>query len=256
MLEQQRDALRSQPLDLEEFERGRRELLQQQIAALAGAAPDDLFENEGQAFADAGDAGDLALRVLEDVFDPLGMAFDSGSAVAVTADAERIFSGDLHQIGGFPEDARYLLVLHPRSILALAFRSNPTALCGARSHRNSRTPGGRRGLRSKLRYKLLRTRPDSSWVYVAGGRPGGGLRIVGLVVGLFENSPSASASEESGEGSDDPWRRLLKRFRAIIGACGGSTHARLLTNFENGLLSRLSWNSLGFGSGLYWGRQW
>src|ERR1039457_7300333 len=118
MLEQQRDALRSQPLDLEEFERGRRELLQQQIAALAGAAPDDLFENEGQAFADAGDAGDLALRVLEDVFDPLGMAFDIGSAVAVTADAERIFAGDLHQIGGLPEDARYLLVLHPRSILA------------------------------------------------------------------------------------------------------------------------------------------
>src|ERR1035438_10038611 len=59
----------------------------------------------------------------------------------------------------------YLLVVHPRSILALAFTSNPTALSGARSHRNSHPPGGRRGLQSKLRHKLLRTRPDSSWVY-------------------------------------------------------------------------------------------
>ena len=113
MLEQQRDTLRTQPLDLKEFERAGRKLLQQQIAALAGAAPHDLFQDERQAFADAGDAGDLALRVLENIFDPLGMAFDSGGTVAVTADAERIFAGDLHQIGGFVEDAGNLLVLHP-----------------------------------------------------------------------------------------------------------------------------------------------
>jgi hypothetical protein len=46
------------------------------------------------------------------------MAFDGGGAVAVAADAERIFAGDFHQIGGFPEDAGYLLVFHPKSILA------------------------------------------------------------------------------------------------------------------------------------------
>ena len=55
----------------------------------------------------------------EDVFDALGMALDGGGAVAVAADAERILAGDLHQVGGFPEDARDLLVLHPSSILAL-----------------------------------------------------------------------------------------------------------------------------------------
>jgi hypothetical protein len=39
----------------------RRELLEQQIAALAGAAVDDLLQHDGQALADAGDVGDLAL---------------------------------------------------------------------------------------------------------------------------------------------------------------------------------------------------
>src|ERR1039457_4224313 len=147
------------------------------------------------------------------------MAFDSGSAVAVTADAERIFSGDLHQIGGFPEDARYLLVLHPRSILALAFRSNPTALCGARSHRNSRTPGGRRGLRSKLRYKLLRTRPDSSWVYVAGGRPGGGLRIVGFAGGrgTTRNRAAAGRNNLAGPQQRGGVARQRHRHRSSLG---------------------------------------
>ena len=63
VLEQQGDALRPEALDLEELERGRRELLQQQIAALAGAVVHDLCEHHGQPFADAGDIGDLALRV-------------------------------------------------------------------------------------------------------------------------------------------------------------------------------------------------
>src|ERR1039458_2634674 len=197
MLEQQRDALRSQPLDLEEFERGRRELLQQQIAALAGAVIADLPQCDGELLSDPRDFCDFARGVLEDVRHPLRVALDGTRAVEICAHGTGIFAGDLHELGGFRENTRYLLVLHPRSILALAFRSNPTALCGARSHRNSRTPGGRRGLRSKLRYKLLRTRPDSSWVYVAGGRPGGGLRIVGFAGGRGTTRNRAAAGRNN-----------------------------------------------------------
>ena len=43
MLENQRDALRTEPLDLEELQRAGRELLEQQIAPLAGAALHDLL---------------------------------------------------------------------------------------------------------------------------------------------------------------------------------------------------------------------
>ena len=155
MLEQQRDALRPQPLDLEEFQRGRRELLQQQIAALAGTASHDFFQNDREAFADAGDVGDLALRVFEDVFDPFGMAFDSGCAVAVAADAERIFAGDLHQIGGFPEDAGYLLVFHPIYTIPYFSVGPPPAPCPDRHKADRRRTRNQRdsdGTRAALRW--------------------------------------------------------------------------------------------------------
>ena len=103
-------------LDLEELERGGRELCEQHVAPLAGAALDDFREHGGEAFADAGNVGDLALGVAQDVGDALGIAFDGGGAVAVAADAEAVFAGDLHQIGGFPEHARDFFVLHVLSL--------------------------------------------------------------------------------------------------------------------------------------------
>ena len=46
------------------------------------------------------------------------------------------------------------------------------------------------------------------------------------VVGLFEICPSGSESEDSGEGSDDPWLRLRKRLRyAIIGLLCGNGYS-------------------------------
>ena len=93
----------------------RRELLQQQIAALAGTGRHDLFQHERQPLPMPGISVTLRSGIFEDVFDPLGMAFDSGGAVAIAADAERIFAGDLHQIGGLPEDAGDLLVLQAES---------------------------------------------------------------------------------------------------------------------------------------------
>ena len=46
--------------------------------------------------------------------DALGMAFHSGGAVAIAADAEAILAGDLHQVGGFVKDARDFFVFHAR----------------------------------------------------------------------------------------------------------------------------------------------
>ena len=102
VFEDEGDALGAEPLNLEEFERGGWKLLQQQVAPLAGAAFDDLGEHDGEPFADAGDVGDFAFGVAQNVRDALGVAFDGGGAVAVAADAEAVFAGDLHQVGRLP----------------------------------------------------------------------------------------------------------------------------------------------------------
>ena len=67
VLEDEGDALGAEPLNLEEFERGGRKLLQQQVAPLAGAAFDDLGQHRGEPFADAGDVGDFAFGVAQNV---------------------------------------------------------------------------------------------------------------------------------------------------------------------------------------------
>ena len=111
VFEKQGDAFWTETLDLEKFESARRELLQQGIAPLAGAARDEILQRQGQAFADSGDIGDLAGGVFEDVGDALGIAFDGGRTVAIAAYAEGIFTGDLHEIGGFRKQASNLFVL-------------------------------------------------------------------------------------------------------------------------------------------------
>src|SRR5712671_4328259 len=85
MLEDQSDALGTEALDFQKFERGRRELLEQHVAALAGAAIDDLLQHGGETLTNAGNFSDFAFRVAQDVSDALRMAFDGGRAVAVTA---------------------------------------------------------------------------------------------------------------------------------------------------------------------------
>src|ERR1019366_7112118 len=111
VLEDERDALGAEALDLEELERRGREFCEQQVAALAGAAFFDFRQHVGEALADSRNVGDLALGVAQDIHDALRVAFHGGSAVAIAANAERIFASDLHQIGGFPEHARDFLIL-------------------------------------------------------------------------------------------------------------------------------------------------
>src|ERR1039457_4233588 len=111
VLEDERDTLGAKALDLEEFQSGGREFCEQQVAALAGTAFGDFGEHHGEALADSRNVGDLALRVAQDIGDAFRVAFHGGSAVAIAANAKRIFGGDLHQIGGFPQHARDFLVL-------------------------------------------------------------------------------------------------------------------------------------------------
>ncbi len=117
MLEQQRDTFRTQPLDLQEFERRRRELQQQLIALVATPLGFDLLENSRQTFADPGDIRDFALRIREDPGNALRITFDRGSAVAVTADAKAVFARDFHQVGGFVENLRKFTIFQPSSLL-------------------------------------------------------------------------------------------------------------------------------------------
>ena len=69
-------------------------------------------EHGGDAFADAGNVGDLLLGVFEDRRHRLGIAFDHRRGVAIAADAEAILAGDLHQVGGFGKQAGDLAIFH------------------------------------------------------------------------------------------------------------------------------------------------
>src|SRR6185295_17000379 len=106
MLEEQRDSLGAESLDLEEFERGGRVLEKQGIPALARTAIEDLADHRRQTLADAGDVRHLAGRIAHYVRHALGMAFDRSRSVPVTTDAEGILACDFHQVGGLVERAR------------------------------------------------------------------------------------------------------------------------------------------------------
>ena len=73
---------------------------EQRIAFLKRATLGEFFDDARDAFADAGNFGDLALGVSEDLVDAFGKAFDGGSGVAIGANAEAVFAGDLHQVRG------------------------------------------------------------------------------------------------------------------------------------------------------------
>src|SRR5205807_8682174 len=96
------------------LEGSRRELLEQRVATLAGAAIYDLLQHSGESLTNAGNFGDFAFRIAQDVSDALRIAFDGRRAVAVTADAKRVLACDLHQVGGLREYSRNLSVLHGR----------------------------------------------------------------------------------------------------------------------------------------------
>ena len=112
VLEEQRDALGAEALDLEELERVGGNC----ASSVSRFSKEPRFESSsqhaGQAFADAGNFGDFALGVREDLVDALGIAFDGRCAVAIAADAEAIFAGDLHQVGGFGEHPRKFTIFH------------------------------------------------------------------------------------------------------------------------------------------------
>jgi len=117
VLEQQCDALWSEPLNFQELERHGREFQQQLIAFVEAAALVDVLQDGGQAFSDARNVGDLPFRIRENSGDALGITFDRGSAVAITADAETVFARDLHQIGGLIEDSCEFAIFQAFSLL-------------------------------------------------------------------------------------------------------------------------------------------
>ena len=117
MFEQQRDALRPESLDLQELQRGRPETsAAARRACRTDRARSSFLQHGGEAFADAGHIGDLAFGIVQDVGDAFRITFDGGRAVAVAADAEAVFAGDLHQIGGFIQQACEFAVLQSMMI--------------------------------------------------------------------------------------------------------------------------------------------
>ncbi len=88
MFEEQRNTLRPQTLNLQEFERRRRKLLQQFVALIESPSLADLLQHRCQALANAGDVGNFALRVGKNVGDSFRIAFDGRRSVAVASGCE------------------------------------------------------------------------------------------------------------------------------------------------------------------------
>src|SRR5665811_2468898 len=60
------------------------------------------------------------------------VAFHRSRAVAIAANAERVFGGDLHEIGGLPEHARDVLVLQTGFLHPIVSGRNGPFGCAAR----------------------------------------------------------------------------------------------------------------------------
>jgi len=145
VFKQQRDALRPQPLDLQEIESCGRELLKEFVAALATAAFIDLRQHGREALADAGNVGDLRVGIRQDIGDSLGIALDRGSAIAIAADAKSVVARDLHQIGRLVKDARVIGIFQALYSLASWFGCSIARRARTRFHARRTRARSRRG---------------------------------------------------------------------------------------------------------------
>ncbi len=144
VLEEHRDALGAESLDLEEFERGRREFFQQFVALVEAALRFDLLQHRGEAFADAWHIGDFALGIRQDRRDALGIAFDGRCAVAIAADAKAVFARNLHQVGGFVEDPREFTIFQDLILPGLGCECMAVLASDQCGRREITTPSERR----------------------------------------------------------------------------------------------------------------
>src|SRR5207302_1044847 len=82
-------------------------------------ALDQLLECEREPLSDAWNLRDRSRGIAHKIRDAFGISFDGGAAVAIAADAEAVLAGDLHEVGGLPEQARDFFVLQPDSLVQL-----------------------------------------------------------------------------------------------------------------------------------------
>ena len=75
------------------------------------ALPEHFLQVDHHAFADASD-GEHLFRLADEIRDLLRLSFNGFGGIAVRANAERIRSIDLEQVGGFVENAGDGLVVH------------------------------------------------------------------------------------------------------------------------------------------------
>ncbi len=114
MLIQQRDALGTQALNFQQLQRRRRKTRQKLIARGERSARADVLQHGSNSLSDAGNFGRLALGIANDIGDFFGIRFNRGGGVAVAANAEAIFPGDLHQVRRLAQEPRNLTILHAR----------------------------------------------------------------------------------------------------------------------------------------------
>ena len=116
-LDEDGDGFGSEAVDVEHFEGGGGVAFEEFVATVKGAAGFDFFDDAGDAFADAGDIGELTGGVGAEGGEAFAVAFDDSGGVAVAANAEAVFGGDLHQVGGFAEELGDLNILHTQYCL-------------------------------------------------------------------------------------------------------------------------------------------
>ena len=144
MLQQGANAFWSQALNSEEFQRGGRKFLQQGIAPFATASGFDFPQHHGEPFTHALNFCYGPVGICQDIGDPLGVAFNRGRGIAVTADTKSVFLANLHQVGGFVEDAADFAVFQVFSLAAaLRVKTWPKRFMSTRSPEIS-TPSRRR----------------------------------------------------------------------------------------------------------------
>ena len=106
---EQRDGLRTDALEVEQVEDGRRKLLQEILVIRDDARVDELANLRGEVLADAGQGQPIRRRERGDA---VGMVRDRFRGVAIRADLERVLVLDLEQVADFRQHACDCEVVH------------------------------------------------------------------------------------------------------------------------------------------------
>ena len=114
MLIQQRNTLRTEPLNLQQFQRRRGIERQHLVAPLERPALAYFRQHCRKSFSYSWNVGHLTIGIADNVGDALRMTGDYARRIAVTANTKAVLRRDFHQVRRLLKQARDFLVFHNR----------------------------------------------------------------------------------------------------------------------------------------------